>query len=208
MNYGALHNLSHWLQPGLIAIIPAVVLVFVARGLRQNTPRSSRVAGILSAVCFGVAGVGFSGVLLCGFTSSRYLGERHQCMSNLKQLGQAVLLYQQDWDDRLPAAEHWGDLAATSLTASEREQVFSCPVAPSSFDYGFNVALSRCPAEKISFHDETVLLFEMNAHSRNATGTQKDMARERHSGSPHVMYANGRAQHVNSFTQPPPRWSP
>ncbi len=70
------------------------------------------IIGILSAALFPV------------FARSREKARQTSCLSNIKQLGLAMIMYAQDYDDTLPRADGWK--AALEPYAKD-ERIFLCP---------------------------------------------------------------------------------
>lgn len=66
------------------------------------------------------------------------------CTSNLKQLGLAFLIYADDYDDKLPPAGSWPQVA---LPYTRNEQIFVCPATRKR--YIFNEALAGKDIEEI-----------------------------------------------------------
>lgn len=110
------------------------------------------------------------------------------CLSNLKQLGLAVLQYAQDHDETLPSADKWQDELLPYL---KNEQAFRCPVAPElECGYAFNAALSGLPLAQIENPAEMIVIFESAQGVRNASGRPEALAK-RHNEGGNVAYVDG-----------------
>src|SRR5688572_3753031 len=76
-------------------------------------------------------------LLLPVFARAREKARQAVCLSNLKQLGAATLMYAQDWDETLPPISHtiigFGELGAPAsfltsiLPYSRSRDIFACP---------------------------------------------------------------------------------
>jgi len=64
------------------------------------------------------------------FLQSRQKAEAQACLSNLKQMGLAVLMWAQDHDEMLPPAENWTE--ELDIYVKNRD-VFRCPAASSTW---------------------------------------------------------------------------
>src|SRR5688572_32710390 len=118
--------------------------VYPPQGPPPFSPPPRRGLSPLALVMIILAGcgvVGLVGVALLGavlfpvFANAREAARASSCKSNLKQLSLAMLMYAQDYDDRLPPAQEW-------LTAAQpyykRPTVGNCPTAPGPGGYAFN----------------------------------------------------------------------
>jgi prepilin-type N-terminal cleavage/methylation domain-containing protein/prepilin-type processing-associated H-X9-DG protein len=72
------------------------------------------IIAILAAILFPV------------FAQARDKARQVSCMSNMKQLGLAVLMYAQDHDERMPSV-HWGAYFVAVQPYMRNDQVWSCP---------------------------------------------------------------------------------
>jgi prepilin-type N-terminal cleavage/methylation domain-containing protein len=86
------------------------------------------IIAILAAILFPV------------FAQAREKARQASCLSNLKQLGTAVLMYAQDYDERLPNnnegkkdTQLWSDLAGSGIMDPyvKNKQIWWCPSKPS-----------------------------------------------------------------------------
>src|SRR5438874_2133399 len=100
-------------RPGFTLIELLVVIAIIA---------------ILAAILFPV------------FAQAREKARQASCLSGLKQLGTAVLMYAQDYDERLPNNNEgkkdtnlWSDLAGSGIMDPyvKNKQIWWCPSTPS-----------------------------------------------------------------------------
>lgn len=115
-----------------------------------------------------------------------------RCPDNLRQLGSAMRMYLQDWDDRLPAADCW----SSGLSAyAKKPDVWYCPLrAPQTHSYALNRRLAG-----LSIRDEQiwgcVLLFESSTARKNAADEgQSLLSPGLHDGGNYFLFADGRVE--------------
>lgn len=131
------------------------------------------------------------------FMGARENARRASCQSNLKQQMLGVLMYSQDYDERLPPASKWVDVLQPYVKS---EQVFKCPSMTAitngqGLGYAFNQNLSQISAEKISSSATTVAIYETSNPARNWFGPGTGRA-YRHAGGSNIAFADG---HVKWF---------
>lgn len=122
---------------------------------------------------------------------------RPSCISNLKQLGTAMLAYCQDYDDHYPPAGSWCDAVDPYIKHSP---VHVCPArAEVPFGYAYNRFLERRPLNRIQTPTEQPGIFESWRGVRNEADGVETFVRP-HSGGGNVGFADG---HVKYFVNPP-----
>jgi prepilin-type processing-associated H-X9-DG protein len=155
---------------------------------------------VLALLLIIPGGVGFSAGATKVFVAARTKARSVQCLSNVKELGRALMMYVQDWDETYPPAESWSDGAARYLQPTEVQSLFRCPAAASPYSYAFNEALDRMPLRRLDAPTETVMLLESAAKLRNATGDRDARAvPPRHSGGANYGFADGHARWANPY---------
>ena len=80
----------------------------------------------------------FAAILFPVFGRAKEKAQATACLSNVRQLGMAVLMYAADHEERLPEADSWKDAIAEYV--GDNEALFTCPVTGQR--YIFNEALS------------------------------------------------------------------
>lgn len=157
--------------------------------------RNTTIIWIVVAICV----VGFCGllavvaaVLFPVFAQAREAAVATMCLSNIKQIATAQLVYSVDNDDRFPAAEDWQD-RVTPYTTSQ--SLFDCPKLAKdgqSNGYAMNAKLGGVAAIKVAAPAETVLLFESMRLERNAhSGLEALPNPGRHLRKNSVAFADG-----------------
>ncbi len=121
------------------------------------------------------------------------------CQNNLKHIGQAVLLYANDYDEKYPLAinsrhgldkpVNWIGMISPYLKDRKQEWRFRCLSDNSAQDkaktsYAYSAWLDARARKDIKFPDRTIMLFEVVADANNwtqtGTGTQNVSAIGRH----------------------------
>ncbi len=103
-----------------------------------------------------------------------------QCISNLKQIGTAMLIYVDDHDSRFPASD-WID--AVMPHAKGNEELFTCPevnVLKQKWGFAMNLELMGSSAKKIVDPSTKPMLFEIDALARNVVANLKARNLDRH----------------------------
>jgi len=84
--------------------------------------------------------------------------DQSQCMSNLKQLSLAVLMYVQDYDERFPrAGADWADLIEPYM---KNRSLLKCPADLEEPSYQLNESLRGRSMSEVVFPSSAVLFFE------------------------------------------------
>lgn len=169
-----------------------------------STPRksSSTLIWIIVAVCAvcGCGGVGIlAAVLVPVFMQARNAAGRAMCLSNVKQLAMAQMLYSSDNDDeRFPAAQKWVDLTAKYAKGDP----FNCPTVlrqRGEYGYAMNSTLSNKKSAEVAVPNDTVVVFETGTQARNASSDPKmDAPPNRHGPGRNEGYCDGHAKWLRS----------
>lgn len=147
------------------------------------------IAAILAAIMFPV------------FAQAREKARQASCLSNTKQIAMGLMMYTQQYDERLPSAGKWGESLYPFI---KNNQVYVCPSDTGSVSsYAFNSVLDQKdmadilrPADQPAFHESSL-------GARNATDQlQSFKPRHRSAGTPMgaIGYADG---HVKSVPAAP-----
>lgn len=181
-------------------------------GYRDGPPRRKsglHWAWILVGVFLicGCGGIGLLGAILFPvFAQARMKGQQTRCLSNVKQIGIATVMYANDFDDRLPPGATWMD--ATEKYA-EYPRIFACPAVSrpglltprvgGKYGYAVNTSLSGKTAKSIKDPGKVIWVFESSDLARNATGDPSTSpAPNRHGPGRTEGYADGHAAFVKS----------
>jgi len=118
-------------------------------------------------------------------STSEILSDQDQCISNLRQMATAIVMYASDNDETLPDASWWRAQIAVYL--KEDENVFSCPASNSHDSYAMNTNLSKAAYDQIKYPKETVLLYESDEKGKVLTNP-------RHPEGHVVAFADGHVE--------------
>ena len=183
--YVALSHTAWGWVPFLCAIGLGVAAYHIERRWRYRRERLVLLTLIalwfllMSSLWFCLAGFFHVG---CAMKVSR----ETSCRSNLKQLGTAMEMYLQDYDNTFPPANRW-ESALRPYIGTPR----ICPAVKQGSGYGMNKALSGRKLDEVDAPSKTVAIFETDAPGPSFFGDATDVATQRHGGRPSVVFADG-----------------
>ena len=133
---------------------------------------------------------------------------RTACMSNLKKIAQATLLYAQDYDDRLMPSGQWMDALAVASGKKparlQSEDLLHCPCLVALkgnlvYCYAYNSDLSNKKLSSFELPEHTALAYESNESRRNASDPLTSFAGHfdpaiRSSARANVAYLSGHVE--------------
>ncbi len=158
---------------------------------RPSRPSSQKwiIIGVVAGAAFMLlaALAVFAAILFPVFARAKEKAQATVCLSNVKQLGIAVLMYAADHEDTLPEADSWKD--AITEYAGDNEALFVCPVTGQR--YIFNEVLSAVALKDMDNPAETPMLWEPALDAEGLVGP--------HGGQFNVGYADGHAQMVDKL---------
>ncbi len=103
-------------------------------------------------------------VLAPVFEQARASARRADCRSNLKQLGTGLMMYVQDYDERLPPAREWSDMLHPY---TKNTQVLICPERSGVPGYAFHLRLDRISLASIERPADWPAIFDSSAAAGN-----------------------------------------
>ena len=130
------------------------------------------------------------------FASSREPSTRRSCLSNVKQMSLALMMYAQDYDDRMPRAK-WMEQTYPYV---KNWQVYACPVViredAKEFGYGFERTLVGKHTTEVRSPDEQPMVFDSSLLYKNAVSRIQDglMRPPRHGAWDNVSFLDGHAK--------------
>lgn len=114
------------------------------------------------------------------------------CLANIRQLGIAMLMYANDWNERLPPAERWSD---ATRPYRRTDDILRCPEDKAKYSYAMNYNTSKACQALIDDPSRTALLFESTQGRKNACDAGTSWPKSlRHPAGNCVAFANGHAQ--------------
>lgn len=189
--YGLLSH-TGW---GMLPLVAAVGFGFLIGRLRQAwlTYRAwVLLVSLLAAWGLFLLNVWFCLAGLLHFDCAAVKARQAQCMTNVKKLSSAMMLYAQDHDERFPPSGQWSAL----LQRYEQEKL-RCPDGKTPISYGMNKAMSKIVVDALESPADTVLLFEGDV----VQGGLDALVSARHSGGSIIGFADGHAKWVNARTK-------
>jgi prepilin-type processing-associated H-X9-DG protein len=198
------------------AVVPALVVApTVIRHMRRlsRTPpgRGRLVAGLVlltgTAAAYVLIGFLFALFFLKPLVSARVVAQKAVCQERLRTLSRALLVYAQDWDERLPPAAEWSDWAADNLNPGDPPNLFQCPAAATAFGYGFNRHLGGACFFDFPNPGNIVLLADCDTAVRSGVVDSGGVAR-RHSVGFNAAFADGHTRWINDYSESRLEWLP
>jgi prepilin-type processing-associated H-X9-DG protein len=119
------------------------------------------------------------------------------CLSNLKQVAMAFLMFCTDNDDvfRMTASNYKGKL----MPYCKNGKIFTCPLdKPGTTSYSFNPKLAGISASAVQDPSKTVLAYEGKAGKLSF----------RHDGKAAVAYVDGHVRRLDKVQAKSLRWKP
>ncbi len=152
---------------------------------------------ILPFGCLVVVVPILAGILFPVFAQARESARSVSCLSNIKQQSLGMLMYAQDYDEKLPAATAWMDMTEPYVKS---EMTLHCPTVtkPGSETYGYayNSKLSRLALEKVAAPQTMSLIYDSTNLSRHASDAVSSLPspprHRRHSNN--MSYVDGHAR--------------
>ena len=173
-------------------------------------PRRSRKSGENVAIIVAIAGCGcllliipiLAAILFPVFSRARDEARTANCISNLKQIGTAMMMYANDYNDVWPSKENWCDALKPY---AHKTTVFECPALPGmKGGYACNALLSKWTTNDIKSPEATILAFDARGGWNMAGGIE--LVAMRHRGMANAVFANGQSMPLRSFDMVV--WSP
>lgn len=201
-----------------ILFIPAITCGIIA------LVKISRSNGTLKGQWMAIVGIAIPAVMIVimpilmailmpALSRTKQVAQRLVCGTNLNGLGTALIVYSQDTDGKLPAADNWCDILVNEADVSFKSLI--CP-SDDAVEGQSSYALNRNAAEK-HFRNlpyDMVLLFETSAgqmagRNWNLVGGPESITTEHHNGEGcNVLFADGSVSFIPADQLHALRWTP
>jgi prepilin-type processing-associated H-X9-DG protein len=196
-----------------ITSLVGLVLGFVAlsrikRSNGQLGGQGLALAGtIVSAVCLLLVPIPLA-MLLPALAKAKQKATTVQCMSNIKQLNLALIMYADDNKGRFPSGTTWCDSLKPYLANSTSQ--FVCPLGTPNqrCHYALNSQLAGVSPKDIQAPAQTVLIFEIDGGWNVSGGRELLPAKGRHNGACAFGFADGHAEIARPERVEKLRWEP
>lgn len=197
---GTLRELNEQALFGALVTLLSWVTLYLVFSLHPaDERRKYRVSYWFSALFFGFLGFAVTPTL----QSARSASIRADCSSITKDLSISLLLYAEDYDERLPAAVHW-----RTVLKEHGESNYRCREANSPYSHAFNSAVSNARLGDADQPADTVMVFEAEAWGPNASGGRDWLAKRHGKGTlANVGMLDGHTTRVSSYNDEKFGWS-
>jgi len=184
------------------ADVPAAAAALAAgasaerRGHFQRNWYIYLIAAIVSAALVVPAVIG-AAIMFPVFAKAREKARQTACLSNIKQLSLACLMYTSDYDERFPTAVDPKGFHDQIFPYVRNEGLFTCPSAPNEPGYAFNPNLAGKSLEDIRNPGQVPMLWDAGAQPGGVTPVPGTTG-GRHNGGDNVAYVDGHAKWLSS----------
>lgn len=184
-----------------LPIIPGIILGILGLKQVKEKPREYTGSGLATAgIVVSAAGVlvfavtaMLAAILFPVFARARESARKANCVSNIKQIGLSLRIYQDDWDECYPPVAKWTDvLKPYTGNMGAGDMIFGCPAKPSlDCGYGLNAILGGQPLSAITSPAETIAVFESDRGWNAFGGSEALVKKPRHSSGMVTGFADG-----------------
>lgn len=156
---------------------------------------------ILSGIgCLAIVAVMVYALLLPVFSQVETSTQTKLCMSNLRSIGAAMVLYAQENNDKIPETGTWMDRYQTYVDSDVN---FACPVQrrmdPRTYGYAMSSVLPGQNLSKIEEPEKKEAVFDSNRIERNAESdltSLPDPGRHSNGRKNTVLFLDGRTDSI------------
>ena len=219
MVLGVLSFCTFFLTAPLAIIFGIISLIMIIRSKGQLKGTGFAISGIAVPVAALPIVAMLMGIMMPALVRARSMGQRAVCMSNLKQLGVATMMYAENNKEQYPTTDKWCDLLGPYY--GNNSKVLICPATQKSkcgyakmcgytiepnAKHQCNYAINPNAKRDCRFPATTILLFESNP-GWNQSGGPELLTTQNHDGGCNVLFCDGhvefvRAENINNL-----RWT-
>lgn len=185
-------------------IIGIVVLVKIEKSAGQLKGKGLAVAGIaVPGVALPVVAL-LMGILMPALARVRQIAFRMVCAENMSSMGNTMLIYASDYDEKYPTPSKWCDLLIEYADLNHKP--FRCKGAPGGpCNYAMNKNIEKLG---ISSPPDMVLLFETHP-GWNQVGGPELLTTDNHQGEGcNVLFVDTHVQFVRTEDINDLKWTP
>lgn len=193
------------LLTGLIGFgIVALILGIIANNQIKASLGRQKGSGLaIAGIIIGCIGIVASILLLVGLlgaslfpvffhNTGRVKAQNASCQNNIKQLSLGVIMYMQDYDEKMPPVDKWSDVIEPYVKS---RSIFICPGESAlPCGYSFYNRLDRASLKKIVRPADTPMLFD-SAGGWNST-LSIDRVLARHNGGYNCSFVDGHVKWI------------
>ena len=210
--YNFIRMLSHQLfVEWLFLNIMVIAVIIVGVRFRKKRGLNHRGSTVPGQIAYFVSVSAASVITLFTLAAFLHVGcarERSSqttCMSNLKAVALAVLIYANDNDETFSPASKW----VSSIKKYDRHsaELIFCPATNPKMYYGFNSDLGGVKLESVSEPTKTIMLFEGRKNVPSVGGIN-DVDSLRHTGASNVCFTDGHVKRTNASLLKDKIWIP
>lgn len=197
-----LREISRWdpgipgfaiLRPGYILLAVTVVLGLIACilgviALNQTIHKSQDSSDHILASSGIIVGI-FACLLVCNIAVSvRTKLNKGECMENMRKISMALIMYSEDYDDRLPPLDKWNKYAGSADS-------LICPSAGSKTlpSYALNSKLRGVSLNDVEKLYQSVLIFDSVPGNNQSGGPELLPLKPRHNSGENYCFVDGHA---------------
>jgi len=136
------------------------------------------------------------------YASSGGPNPRTRCLSNIKQITLAFIMYADDYDSHLPDAASWTDRLGLYTKNQDIFHDTLAEIRPPDCGYAFRSSASKLNINTLKAPATFALDFDSDLLGRNASSDLSTLPRPgRHGGQDSIGYADGHAKSVRIARQ-------
>jgi prepilin-type processing-associated H-X9-DG protein len=158
------------------------------------------VSGLVLAMMVFIVPI-MAAILFPVFAQAREKARATVCISHLRHVGAAMMMYANDYDGHLPQRENWCDAVLPYVPSPQEnppKRVFSCPsLAGQPIGQAYNAQLSGLSQSRISSPFATAEVFDARGGWNLAGGTE--LADPRHNRGLYLLFVDGHVRWLQSF---------
>lgn len=193
---------------------------FSHEGVRLNHSKAFTLIELL--IVISIIAI-LASILLPALVAARDRGKAIRCVSNLRQIGQAFIMYSDDYNGYLPASKYWTvDLGVAEDMVNSRyipASIVRCPASPSNYQarmandpdtfnagnpkiygiaYGMNTNISHSKLSQFKNPSQMFLLCDAGTYQLTfGSPYLEERTRSRHQNGFNVLSLDGRVAWTN-----------